>query len=313
MPRVSIVMPMLNARRFVRQAIESVLNQDVHDLEIIIVDDGSTDGSGTIVRQIGDARLRLIKGESRGVAAAFNAGLAAARGQFLARCDADDLYTAGRLAWQLAWLEAHQEFGAVCGAFSSMDAKGRFLRNLECGDAAAEITDELRAGKTRASFCTWLVRADVVRRLGGCREYFVSAEDIDLQFRLSEACRVWYEPRSCYAYRLHDASVTHSTSTSLRYFYYETARRMQKQRLGGAPDDVDRGNGPHVPSELQITDARNGSRSHAQELLLGAAWNEHAAGQRIKALRTALRACLASPINIQAWRSLGALALRSRA
>src|SRR6185436_4747491 len=104
-PRVSIVMPMLNARQFVRQAIESVLNQDVPDLEIIIVDDGSTDGSGTIVKRIGDARLRLIKGESRGVAAAFNAGLAVAQGQFLARCDADDMYTSGRLAWQLEWLD----------------------------------------------------------------------------------------------------------------------------------------------------------------------------------------------------------------
>jgi len=307
-PIVSVVMPMRNAKDFVAQAIDSILQQTGVELEIVVVDDGSTDGSGEVVKSIDDARVRLIEGPGRGVAASFNAGLAVAEGAFMARCDADDAFSPGRLEAQLNWLQQHPEFGAICGGFATIAQKGEFIRNLDCGAQAAEITDELRSGRTRTSLCTWLVRTRDVRMAGGCREFFQTAEDIDLQFRLAERMRVWFDPSQSYLYRLHDASTTHSQSRTLRHFFDRTARQLQQQRLRHSADDLQRGRPPHVPDDdLSVVDS---SRDHIQGMLLGAAWNEHAAGRRVKALRTALRACFVNPLRLRAWRSLGALAVR---
>lgn len=311
-PTVSILIPMLNARAYVRQAIESVLGQRGVNMEIIIVDDGSTDDSAEIVKSIRDQRVRLISGPRGGVAAAFNAALQIAAGDFVGRCDADDLFSPDRLEWQLSWLKSHPEFGAICGGFATLMPNGDFIRDLQCGTEAHEITNELRDGQTRTSLCTWLVQTELVRRLDGCREFFKSAEDIDLQLRLAEICRVWFEPRQCYLYRLHGASATHTRSSHLRRFYDRTARQLQQQRRQGLLDDLQQDNPPALPEINGELSQAQGSRQHIQGMLLGAAWDQHAAGRRGKALRTALRACLTLPSNLQAWKSLGVLAIRGQ-
>src|SRR4051812_22597348 len=101
---------MKNAEPFVRAAGESGVAQHDVDLEVIVIDDGSTDRSSVIVREIADPRIRIIPGPRKGISAAFNAGLAEAKGEYLARCDADDLYPPDRLAWQLAFLNGHPDF-----------------------------------------------------------------------------------------------------------------------------------------------------------------------------------------------------------
>jgi glycosyltransferase involved in cell wall biosynthesis len=229
-PLVSIIMPMLNAEAFVFQAAQSVLSQQDVAVELIIVDDGSTDHSAARIGKFKTSNIKLVTGQGKGVAAAFNVGLGHATGEYLARCDADDVYVPGRLARQLRWLETHPEFGAICGGFATMTEAGSFIRDMHCGAEAEEITAELAAGDTRTSFCTWLTRTSLVRMAGGCREYFRLAEDIDLQLRLCEFGRTWFEPGRCYRYRLHDASATHSSHTELRLFFDGIARQFAEQR-----------------------------------------------------------------------------------
>src|SRR5256885_5567543 len=101
---------MKNGEPFVRAAVESVLAQRGVELEVIVVDDGSTDRSAQIVREIGDPRVRIIPGPQKGISAAFNAGLAEAKGEFLSRCDADDLYPPERFGWQLEFLQKYPDF-----------------------------------------------------------------------------------------------------------------------------------------------------------------------------------------------------------
>jgi glycosyltransferase involved in cell wall biosynthesis len=307
-PEASIIVPMRNAGPFVREALLSILAQADISLEIIVVDDGSEDNSAQQVRAIGDDRIRLIPGPHRGVAAAFNAALEQASGEFLGRCDADDLYVPGRLAWQTAWLRNHLEFGGVCGGFSTITSKGAWICDLDTGHVGAEITSELHETETRTSFCTWLVRTEVCRRVGGCREYFRLAEDIDLQLRISESARIWYQPIRTYLYRLHDASATHSANAARREFYDDTARLFAQQRRERGTDDLQRGAPPQPP--VGGISRPMGSREHTQELLMGMAWNQFSAGSRRRALVTGLRGCLARPLCFGAWRSLGALALR---
>src|SRR3954464_297408 len=209
MPQVSVIIPVRNARPYVEAAVQSVFAQAGVDLEVVVVDDGSTDGSAALVRDLADRRIRIIPGPRQGISAAMNAGLAAARAEYVCRCDADDLYPPGRLVRQAAWLAEHPDFAAVCGSFSTIAAAGWPVADLYCGAKAEEVTEELRAGKTRTHLCTYLARTEAVRKAGGFRPWFVTAEDIDLQLRLGGVGRVWYDPEKAYAYRLHDASITH--------------------------------------------------------------------------------------------------------
>jgi glycosyltransferase involved in cell wall biosynthesis len=308
---VSVIMPVRNAAPFLRAAADSVLGQADVELELIIVEDGSSDRSSAIARQIRDPRLRIIDGPGRGIGGARNAGLAVARGSIIACCDADDVYTPHRLSWQVDWLERQPAFAAVCGRLSTMDCDGSWIADLDCGsDAPAEITAELLAGKTRTSLCTFAVRAAALRKIHGFREYFVTAEDIDLQLRLSEVGRVWYEPRFCYHYRLHDASVTHTQGRAQRVFFEEKAREFAGQRQAGRLDDLQRGEPPPVP--VGWWPGAPSAADHIQGLLLGQAWRAHAAARKLEALRTAWRACWAQPRNWPAWKSLVALVLKRR-
>lgn len=113
-PLVSVVLPVRNGGRFLAGAVQSILDQSLQDLELLLVDDHSSDGAiGRLSRQ--DGRLVILGHEGEGVSAAFNAGLARARGRFVARMDADDIALTQRLERQVAFLEAHEDI-EICGA-----------------------------------------------------------------------------------------------------------------------------------------------------------------------------------------------------
>ena len=303
---VSVIVPMRNAEAFISATLASILQELEVPLEVVVVDDGSTDASLDRVRAIDDERVQVINGPCKGVAAAMNAGLAVARGDIIVRCDADDLYPPQRLALQIDWLIRHSQFGAVCGGFSTIDAKGRLLAKLTEGDAK-EITEELRNGITRTHFCTFAVRAEVLRNVGGVRQYFQTAEDIDLQLRIGELCRVWYVPDIQYHYRLHQTSLTHTQSNVKREFFEFTAREFQKQRRMQGSDDLQRGYPPTPPQDS--TKAMKAAE-HVQGMLMGSAWQKHGSGHKLRSLTIGIRSVIAQPSNIVAWRSLLILAIK---
>ena len=315
MTLVSVVIPMRNAEPYVKATLESVLAQRGVDLEVVVVDDGSTDRSAEIVRGLNDPRVRIIPGPRQGISAAFNAGLAAARGAIFARCDADDLYSPERLAWQVGFLDGHGEFGAVCGAFTTMTDNAEIIADRIVGTAGEEVTAELKSGVGRSHLCAYAIRTDVLRQIGGCRTYFPMAEDADLQYRLAEATRVWYEPRPSYLYRLHDASITHSRREAERVFFDEQVRRFQRQRLAGGLDDLQRGCPPQPPEVNEVIEnsgrsSPTSSRRHIQGLLLGEAWNHHRQGRKRQALSFGWRALCSAPTALAAWKSVAALLVR---
>jgi hypothetical protein len=188
-----------------------------------------------------------------------------------------------------------------------MSRDGRFIADLGRMPHAQDITRDLQAGTTRTSFCTFLVRTALLRDLGGIRAYFLTGQDTDLQFRLSEVTRVWYELVPCYQYRLHDASITHSTPTEINFFFEEAARRFQRQRLSGQPDDLERGCPPAPPP--RDTGRVVSAAEHIQGHLLAQAWAASHAGWPRAAVGVGVRACLMRPRSLKAWKSLAALAL----
>jgi glycosyltransferase involved in cell wall biosynthesis len=306
MPLATVLVPMRNAEPYVRATLASLL-RDAIDVEIIVIDDHSSDGSPAVVRACADARVSMIGGPGRGISAALNAGLAQARAPLLMRCDADDFYSAGRMPQQIRWLQGNPQFGAVCGGFSAMDARGRFVAELPTGSEPEELTRELQEGKTRTPLCAYAMRTELVRSIGGFREYFVTAEDIDLQLRLARYARVMYLPGDCYRYRLHGESMTHTQARAQRLHYESVARQLQRQRRPDGCDDLDLGQ--EVPAAPAPT-APDGATMQILGFIEGAAWTAHARGRKLAALRIGLRGLRYQRWKLSLWRMLLALLLK---
>jgi len=319
MPLISVVMPMRNAARYVGEAVASVLAQPGVDLELVVVDDGSTDDSARVVRGASDPRIKLISGPKQGIAAALNAGLAVAQGDYFARCDADDTYEPDRLRHQLLLLQTRSDLIAVCGSYVHVTPTGKLIAEQQWSGVSESITHELRAGVGRTHLCTFLVRMSAMRELGGFRPYFIGTEDNDFQLRLgdfqlnlagtdNEVAKVWYEPRPCYRYRLHGESITHTQPSSQRKWLEAQARTFQLQRQSRGWDDLDRDQAAELPIE---TDARaTDTRSEMRDLLLGSAWKLHAQGQKGRAIRQGLSALRCDVLGVRTWRSVASLLLK---
>ena len=305
---ISIIMPMRNAESYVREALTSLLRQPGVSLEVIVVDDGSTDRSAAIVREILDDRVKMIAGPCLGIAAALNTGLAAASGTYFCRCDADDWYPCDRLAWQLEFLRANPAYGAVCGKFVMVTASGRRVTEQTWRREASDVSDDIRAGVARTHLCTFMVRLDIVRELGAFRDYFIGTEDSDFVLRLGEVCRVWYDPRLCYLYRLHGESITHTQPTAQRKFLERTMLVFQKQRLATGADDLMRGAPPPLPTNLPQRAERTSQQ--IQSVLLGQAWVAHGDGEWTKALKLGLRAVASRPGSLKPWWNTVALLVK---
>ncbi len=305
-PRVSVIMPMRNAAPFVVAAIRSVLAQETSvAFEIVVVNDGSTDGSEDAVRSVAAPQIRVVQGGGRGEAAAVNLAIENSRGEIVMRCDADDLWPPDRMEWQTAFLAGHPEFCAVAGSMWATDDRGTDRHALGADGASGEITSELLAGATRTSLCAFAVRRDVLVRSGGCRVFFRTAPDIDLQLRLAQFGRVWFEARRCYVYRIHDASVTHTQSVSLRDEYERIARELAAERAVLGTDRLMRG------EKIELTGATTGAPASAAEEvvghLVGAAWKAHEAGDRLRAVALGWKALRRDFLRARSWRSLLAL------
>ena len=109
-PMVSVVMPVFNAERYLRDAVDSVLSQDFQDFEFIVLDDGSSDTSCDILKGYADPRLhRVHNTQNMGIPSVLNKGFSLARGRYIARMDADDVCRPSRFSQQVAFLESHQQ------------------------------------------------------------------------------------------------------------------------------------------------------------------------------------------------------------
>lgn len=306
--QVSIVIPMRNAEDYVAQALNSILSETDVSLEVVVVDDGSTDGSRGVVESVADSRVRVVSGTQHGISAALNVGLRHAVGAVIMRCDADDLYPASRIRSQVQWLADHPAYGAVCGQFDTIDSLGRSVSRLLRSHAAfADINSELSDGITRTHLCTFAIRREFTERLGGFRTYFETAEDIDFSLRLGNICRIAYLPEVFYFYRLHDNSITHTQKSSRRIFYEKTARDFQLQRVHQGADDLDSGIPP--PPPFNAVGVSNSANDHIYSMLIGQAWSDIKNGQRIQALSLMLRALKIRPFHWGAWNNFLKLAL----
>ena len=209
-PQVSVVIPVWNGERYLKQAIESILGQDFTDFELIVIDDGSTDWSAGIAGSFtGDPRVKLLTQANAGVVAARNAGLNAACAEFVAFLDADDIAQPTRLSKQLAYLQSHPEVAAVGSHITYFDDDRGLLRTQKFPVGATAIALVLETGNPLAQPAVML-RKSMAVAVGGYRDAFkLGAEDYDLWLRLSERHSLDNLPEVLTFYRIHPDSLTH--------------------------------------------------------------------------------------------------------
>ncbi|MBI5865090.1 MAG: glycosyltransferase family 2 protein [Planctomycetes bacterium] len=230
-PRVSVVIPTYNRAHLVGRAIESALSQTiVAQCEVIVVDDGGADQTPEVVRAFGD-RLRLIRRDNGGLAAARNTGIAAARGEFVALLDDDDAWTSGKLEKQLAAMERWPQAVLCTTRTLNVDRDGRRqlrpIADIACDEPVDCLPELLRWNFIPPS--SVMVRRQAILAAGGFDEALRQAEDYDLWAKLA-ACGPFVclsEPLTLYA-----AATPGSLSAgTIRQLQFELQARQRMRNL----------------------------------------------------------------------------------
>jgi glycosyltransferase involved in cell wall biosynthesis len=294
-PEVTIIMPMRDVEAYVGEALDSVCSQDYSSIEVLVIDDSSTDMSAAVVRSCGDRRVRLLENQGAGISAAFNTGLEKARGQYVMRCDADDWFVPGRIARQVAWMEAHPDVDAVCGLNITCWEDGSLVREpADLFGGSRCISGHVRQGRQVPRMWLAAFKTSVLRELKGCRTYFETCEDDDLMLRLAEQFSLWHVPEVVYKTRLRRTSTCRMTSQARLQWFVARCYEFRQQRLETGADAIDRGEAAQPPEFP-------GSRTkpaewYAQDYLLGDAWRYLDRGMVKQALTKTVQAMSFAPL-----------------
>ena len=205
-------MPVFNAEKFVARATESVLAQTLTDFEFLIIDDGSTDSSLSILKRYAesDRRIRLISRPNRGLIDTLNEMISLSSGEFLARMDADDLCHPERFAQQADFLHRNKEVAVVGSRGLHIDQDGDPLQEFLDRLSHEQITSALMMTSLGIIHPAAMMRRAQVLELGGYRAEFKYAEDLDLWLRLGEKYRLQNLGEVLISYRVHSDSVSHT-------------------------------------------------------------------------------------------------------
>jgi glycosyltransferase involved in cell wall biosynthesis len=203
-----VVIPAYNAERFLRPAVESVLGQTFDDLELVVVDDGSSDGTLQVAQSIADPRVTVLPLTNGGPARARNAGSRVRSSEFVAFLDADDLWDSEKLEAQVAYLEAHPYDVGVGCFMRYVSASGRTLGRTGQVVGKPELLLIARGELSPFPTSSLVVRRGAFDALGGFDESFrhAGAEDIELYARLARRGGLGCVPKVLGSYRIHPKS-----------------------------------------------------------------------------------------------------------
>lgn len=206
-PLVSVIVPAYNRERYLAGALDSIFMQDYRPIEVIVVDDGSTDGTARVAESY--AEVCCLCQPHRGVSAARNLGIAASRGEFLAFLDSDDRWViAEKLSLQVDYLLQHPAIGYCMGKMQNV---------LEAGIAMPDwITPKELLPHDGISPCTMLIRREAFARVGPFDTRFSHGEDTDWLFRAKEAGLVYtILPELIVHRRIHKTNLMHTRGPQL--------------------------------------------------------------------------------------------------
>jgi glycosyltransferase involved in cell wall biosynthesis len=231
MPDVSVIVPTHNRRGMVQQAVGSALAQQGASVEVIVVDDGSSDGTEEVLRRLSDPRVRVEHLPHSGVATARNRGIAMASADWIAFLDDDDYWAPGKLARQLAAAAAEDVALVCCGAWQ-VDRYGRLIGTLpscQSSDLPAQLYEHNVVGPPSGV----MVRSSAVRNGGGFDPAFSVFADWDLYLRVIEQGGVVAVEERLYAYRIHGANMQFAEIDHLGAEFERLQAKQSRRRAKG--------------------------------------------------------------------------------
>lgn len=199
-PTISVVIPLYNKQREVAAAVRSALAQSYPPLEIVVVDDGSTDGSAEVVRQISSPLVRLVAQPNAGVCVARNHGIAETSGEYVALLDADDAWEPGFLAEIAAMIEEFPGCGIYCTGFSIVSHDGMFPAESPTKRGIVENFFRDSAHRYIAIPSASCIPRRVFDTVGGFPEGMKIAEDLHLWIRIARRYPVCFSPERLVRY-----------------------------------------------------------------------------------------------------------------
>ena len=218
-PKISVIMPVYNGERFLRESIDSILNQTFTDFEFIIINDGSTDGTLDIIHSYADQRIRLVNNETNlGIVACLNHGIELAQGEFIARMDADDISLPERFEKQIIYMNENPDVGVLGGNIIEFDInrKKEKITSLPIGDISIRW---MMCFENPLRHPTIMMRKKLLNSVGRYKD-FKASEDYDLWQRISTVTKLANLNEVLLLYRYHGFNLSTLPNT----------QRTQEQR-----------------------------------------------------------------------------------
>ena len=297
---ITVLMPVYNAQRYLASALESVLGQTFARFQFLVIDDGSTDKSMSILRRYArhDVRIKVVSRENRGLVATLNEGLEMARGEYVARMDADDISLPRRLERQFEHMDAHDDVVCLGGYYQLIDQRGRLLTTMTPPTDHNGLESQMLAGHTPICHPSAMMRRSVAVGAKGYNPEMMLAEDLDLWLRLGEVGNLAVLPEPLVQYRLHGKSVSEQAGLKQRLRAKAACEEAWKRRgINGVFDASE--------SARPLGDRRS---RHKFSLLYG--WWAFNSGQRTTALSYGMHSMMLMPWNKEGMRLLACAAIK---
>lgn len=288
-PLVSVVTATYNMSQYLAEAVLSVLNQDYPAVELIVIDDGSTDDTAAVLAPFADdQRVTVIQQPNAGQTVAKNRGMRQARGKYIGFCDADNAWLPDKLSRQVHHLEKNPRLGVIYGDIQFMDENGAPLPTPAVRRHSGRITGKLLADNF-VTFNTTLAPRRVLEEFEYMDESLTMAIDYDLWLRISTRHDFLHLPETLVRYRIWGGQMSHKTGERMDNFF-----RLLERFLARYPGSV-------TPAEIRRAWAHSyvtRGRWHARERRHGKAWADYG------------RALSQRPHDLRLWKSLVKLLLR---
>ena len=229
-PAVTVLLPVFNGARHLRESVSSVLAQHFTDFELLVVNDGSTDETAAILASIGDPRLRVIRNDGNiGLVATLNRGLSEARGEWIARQDADDISAPGRLVSQMAFVRGNPAVPVLGSDAWLIGNDGKFRGRWRTGGHADLVAWDLCFRAPFAHASALFRRSIVAERFAGYSDVR-ACEDLELWSRVATEFPIVTLREPLVKYRIHDGSIMAATATDVRRM--DAVREILKRYMG---------------------------------------------------------------------------------
>jgi glycosyltransferase involved in cell wall biosynthesis len=304
-PKVSVVMSVFNNESYIREAVDSILNQTFKDFEFIIINDGSTDRTREILSSYTDERIRLFDQENRGLTRSLNRGLSLANGSYIARMDGDDISEPERFAEEVRFLDQNEKMGLV-GTFAyRMDEQGRIVSLSKYKTTTEEIREDLWAD---CSFChpSVMFRKICTDEVGMYREKVGPSEDYDLWFRITERFDVANIPMPLHKFRINSLGVTMARRfEQLRYIML--VRLLAEERKKYGQDSLERWSLEEISTTLEnfLPKTPENERTVLASNYVYLADVYYVTGDYRRSLNWLARSLWFKPVDLRGWKLFG--------